>query len=230
MLRALLPLILAALAPLLVAASGFTERSLFGTALEDVFYGFFFRSYPLFFFAIVYGVARVAVDAVEPGPRRALRSFSAPLAVALLLVACLYPTFGGLVLRPGYMTGGVSFLRGVPAVVAVVLGAGAAAFVFSLVLGISRALARLRVRFRWSSFGKAALSFFALWLGGVILLAAGRYGFIPTTGWPARALPAGDALRTAILVTLALLPHTLVTASGRGGSPEVPAKSALMRG
>ncbi len=35
--RILLPLILAALSPLLVAALGFTERSQFGTAHDDVF-------------------------------------------------------------------------------------------------------------------------------------------------------------------------------------------------
>jgi hypothetical protein len=208
--RALLPLILAALAPLLVAATGFTERSPFGTALEDIFYGFFFRCYPLFFFAIVYGVARVVAAAAEPGKRRAFRSFTAPLAVALFLVACLYPTFGGIVLRPGYMTGGVSFLRGMSAEVATVLGAGAAALAFGLVLGIGSALARLRVSWGWRALGRAGLSFLVLWLGGIVLLAAGRYGFDPLGGWPARPLSLEGGAKAAALVALALLPHARV--------------------
>jgi hypothetical protein len=213
--RTFLPLILAALSPLLVAALGFTERSLFGTALEDVFYGFFFRSYPLFFFAIVYGVARIVTAATEPGQRRALRSFTTPIAVALFLVACLYPTFGGIVLRPGFMTGGVSFLQNVPALGAVVLGAGAAALVFALVIGIMSALARLQVRIGWRSVGRAALSFLALWLGGIILMAAPRYGFDPVAGWPMRPLSLAAGAKAAALVALALLPHALVLLARR---------------
>jgi hypothetical protein len=226
--RAILPLVLAALSPLLVAALGFTERSLFGTALEDVFYGFFFRAYPLFFFAVVYGVARVVAAAFEPGPRRALRSFTTPIAVALLLVACLYPTFGGLVLRPGFMTGGVSFLRSVPAAGAVVLGAGAAAFAFAVALGLSSALARLRVTLRWRAFGGAILSFLALWLGGVILVIAPRYGFDPVAGWPMRPLSFAAGAQAAALVGLALLPHALVLLArrpARAAGPDLAARA-----
>jgi hypothetical protein len=227
--RTFLPLILAALSPLLVAALGFTERSLFGTALEDVFYGFFFRSYPLFFFAIVYGVLRIVMAATEAGPRRALRSFTTPIAVALFLVACLYPTFGGVVLRPGFMTGGVSFLRSVPATGAVVLGAGAAAFVFALALGLTSALARLGATFRWQAFGRAILSFLALWLGGAILVLAPRYGFDPAAGWPMRPLSFAAGAKAAALVALALLPHALVLLARRPARTPAPDLAARAR-
>jgi len=215
MLKSLLPLLLAALAPLAVAATAFTERSFIGTALEDRFYGFFFRSYPLFLFAIVYGVARIVTAAVaEPGARRALRSFTAPIAVALFLAACLHPTFGGIVLRPGYMTGGMSFVRGQGGQVATVLGAGAAALVFSLVLGLAVAVATLRAGMSWRRLGRAVAGFLALWLGAVILLLPARWGLDPVGRWPAVPLPLAGAVEAAAWVALALAPHALVHAFG----------------
>jgi hypothetical protein len=211
---ALLPLLAASLSPLLVAAAGFTERSLIGTALEEHFYGFFFRSYPLFLFAVVYGSARIAVAAVTaPGTRRLLRSFTAPLALALFLLACLYPTFGGFVLRPGYMTGGMSFVRGQSGAAASILGAGAAALVYGLALGLCTALATLRLRPRWRALLGALASFLALWLGAAVLLLPGRFGFDITGPWPAAPLTLPLAWKAAGLVALALAPHAILSLS-----------------
>ncbi len=219
---ALVPLLLAALAPLVVAAIGFTERSLIGTALEEHFYGFFFRAYPLFLFAVVYGAARIAVAAVAaPGGPRALRSFAAPLAIALFLAACLYPTFGGFVLRPGYMTGGMSFIRGQSGLVASLLGAGAAALVYGLALGLCAALATLRATLRWRALGRALASALALWLGAAILLLPARFGIDATGPWPAAPLRAPQALVAAVIVALALAPHAIVSAL-RGRSQSRP--------
>ncbi|HEX2556519.1 MAG TPA: hypothetical protein VHL98_22705 [Microvirga sp.] len=209
---ALLPLLVAALTPLLVSAAGFTERSLIGTALEEQFYGYFFRTDPLFLFAVVYGVLRILAAAVaEPGGPRALRSFTAPLAAALFLAACLYPTFGGFVLRPGFMTGSMSFLTGRSGLAAALLGAGAAGLVYGLALGLCSALARLRAAFRWRAFGRAAAGFLALWLGAAILLLAPRFGIDAAGLWPAAPLPLARAATAAGLVALALAPHALVT-------------------
>jgi hypothetical protein len=209
---AFLPLVVAALAPLLVAATGFTERTLIGTALEEYFYGFFFRSYPLFLFAVVYGTTRIAVTAVAaPGGRGVFRSFTAPLALALFLLACLYPTFGGFILRPGYMTGGMSFITGQSGLVASLLGAGAAALVYGLALGLATSLATLQVRLRWRSLGRAVAAFLALWLGAAILLGPARFGIDATGPWPAAPLPMPQALRAALAVALALAPHAVLT-------------------
>src|SRR5215207_7844178 len=87
-LHAFVPTLVAAVAVLLVAAVGFTQRSFIGTALEEYFYGFFFRSYPLFLFAVIYGAVRIVTAAMtEPGAGKALRTFSTPLALLLFLAA-----------------------------------------------------------------------------------------------------------------------------------------------
>ncbi len=212
---ALAPVIAAVLAVVLVAGVGFTERSLFGTALEDRFYGFFFRSYPLFLFAAVYGAARIVAAAVaEPGARKPLRAFTTPLAVLLFLAACFYPTFGGIVLRPGYMTGGMSFVRGQSATVSIVLGAGAAAFAYGAVLGVCVLLARLSLGFGWHKIGRVILRFGALWLGALVLLAPGRFGADLTGPWPAGPLSGLEAAAVACVVAVALLPHALAVAAG----------------
>ncbi len=207
------PVVLAALSVPLAALLGFSERSFFGTALEDQFYGFFLRGYPLFLFAVAYGAARIVTAAVaEPGPRRPLRAFTAPVALALFLAASVYPSFGGVILRPGFFTGGVGFLQGLNAHAAAVLGAAAAAFTFGLVLGACTILATLRVRRSWATLGEAVLSFLALWVGAVILLGPQRLGIDLVGAFPQRPLTLGQAGLVAALVALAVLPHALVKA------------------
>jgi hypothetical protein len=220
LLRSVAPLLVAVLAVLLVWAAGFTERSFIGTALEDHFYGFFFRNYPLLLFAIAYGVARIVAAATEPGRARGLRAFTTPLAVALFLIAHLYPTFGGVVARPGYAVAGMSFLQGQPAELALVLGAGAAALVYGLCLGAAVILGRLRLRWHWTALGFVVLSYLALWLGAVILLGSVRWGGDILAGWPVRPLAGGAAAKAAAVVALAFLPHACVVAWARRRSPK----------
>jgi hypothetical protein len=215
-----IPVAFAALSVLAAAALGFSERSFLGTALEDQFYGFFFRSYPLFLFVVSYGAARIVVAALtEPGRRRVLRALTAPPAVALFLAACIYPSVGGFVLRSGFAAGGVSFLQGLNAHAAAVLGAGAAAFMFGLVLGICTLLATLRFRFRRRGLADALLSFLALWVGAAILLAPQRLGVDLLGAFPLRPLGFAQALPLAGLVALAVLPHALVQARRTGPAP-----------
>jgi hypothetical protein len=215
LLAAVVPVAAVLLFVALVFATGFSERSFFGTALEDRFYGFFFRAYPLFLFAAAYGAARIlAAAASEPGARKTLRTFSTPLALLLFLAACFHPTFGGLVLRPGYMAGGISFLRGQSATVAVVLGAGAAAFAFGTILGVCGLLARLSLGFRWRRIGRVLVRFLALWLGAVVLIAPGRLGIDPVGSWPMGPLAGSFALKTAAIAVLAFLPHAIAVAWG----------------
>jgi hypothetical protein len=207
MISAFIPLLTAVIAVFLVALLGLTQRSLFGTPVEDVFYGFFFNGHPLFIFAVVYGLARIVVAAFET-PWAWIKGLTLPLAMALLLLVSLYPTFGGLVLRGGFMTSSMSFLQGVNLSVATVLGAGIGAFTFGAVMGAGAIIARLKLRFGRHAFGMAVLSFLALWLGALMFVgyrALGLHG-----AWPRAPLGMMDAIKTAALATLAALPHTLV--------------------
>jgi hypothetical protein len=221
LLEALVPVVVSLLGIALVWVTGLTERSFFGTVFEDHFYGFFFRSFPLLLFAMLYGAARiVTAAATEPGPRRGLRAFTTPVGVALFLVASLYPTFGGFVARPGFAAGAVSFQRGQSASVALVLGAGAAAFMFGLFMGLGVIIARLRLSLRWRALGGAVMSFLALWLGAVILLAAQRLDTGLLGNWPMMPLSSTSSLTIAGIVVLTLAPHalTVVLRAHREGS------------
>jgi hypothetical protein len=153
----------------------------------------------------------------EPGARKAVRAFSTPLALLLFLAACFYPTFGGVILRPGYITGGMSFLRGQSATVAVVLGAGAAAFAFGTILGLCGLTARLSLAFDRRKAGRVVVRFLTLWLGAVVLVAPPRLGTDPVGSWPMGPLNGSFALKTAAIAVLALLPHALAVAAGRPG-------------
>lgn len=210
-LRTWAPLIAALGAVGLVSATGLTQRSLYGTPLEDRFFGFFLDRYPLFLFAVVYGVARTLVTALEP-PRHWGRIITGPLGVAVFLAFCLHPTFGGLVLRPGYMTGTVAFLNGIPTPLAIAAGSAASALVFGLSLGLAVMLARLRRPVPgWRALGRSAAVILALWLGAVILAMPWALGVPVARGWPAQPLSGEAALLTLAVVALALLPHALLT-------------------
>lgn len=204
------PLLLALACIALAALAGLTQRSLFGTPLEPYAYGFFLDRYPLFAFAIVYGAARIGLAAVEPGPRRWPRFVGVPLGLALFLAACLHPTFGGLVIRPGYMAGSMAFVRNTPLPAAFALGALASALAYGLALGGGSALARWRLAIGWRPLGRGLLGLAALWWAALVLAAPRALGMDATAGWPAAAFAASAALTAAALVVLALLPHALL--------------------
>jgi len=208
--RAALAIAVVLLAVALVATTGLTQRSLLGTPIEDVFYGFFFDRYPLFAFAILYGVARLASIALEPG-RGPVRLLTAPLAVALLLAVCLVPTFGGFVVRAGFFSGGMSFLRGQTVEAGYVLGAAMAALTFGLALGLGGALIRLRLALSKRAILRALLAFAALWWAALLIAAPRALGLDGAGGWPARPMGAEAALGSAALLASALLPHALLS-------------------
>jgi hypothetical protein len=211
-----IPAVCAVLAVFLCAATGFTQQSLFGTVLEDAFYGFFFESYPLFLFAVVYGAARIVAEAAaKSGRGRFWRVGTVIPAMALFLLACLYPTFGGVVLRSGYATASMSFLRGQTADAALVLGAGASALTYATVLGLCTALATVRIRMGRRAIGKALASLVALWFGALILQAPARFGYDVLAGFPLRPLGWSEALAVAALVAIAALPDVVISRSGR---------------
>jgi hypothetical protein len=111
------------------------------------------------------------------------------------------------------MAGGISFVRGQSALVATVLGAGAAALAYGTILGLGVLLARLSLRFRWRKAGRVALRFLALWLGAIVLLAPSRLGIDPVGTWPMGPLAWMSALKAAAVVLLAILPHAALVAA-----------------
>lgn len=220
---------LAALA--LVAATGLSQRSALPALAEPFAYGFFLERYPLFAFALVYGLVRIVAAVSAPGPASPVRRAVLGLAgLALLAAAALYPTFGGLVLRAGYATGSMAFLTNTPLWGAYALGAAVAALLFGLALGLPVALATLRRRAPeglWPRVRRglagAVLGFLALWFAAALLGLAREAGIGP---WPRRAFAADEALRAGLLLLVAALPHALVVAY-RAARPEPERRPSL---
>ncbi|MHB2206799.1 hypothetical protein [Methylobacterium sp. CM6257] len=194
----------------LVAASGFSQRSPVPETVEPWIYGYFVTRYPLFAFALVYGIAYLVSVAAGPGPASTPRRILFGLAgIIALTLAGLYPTFGGVILRAGFATGGMAFLTHQPLWLAYALGAGVAAALFGGILGLFATAANGPLRPRFSRFGSAALAFLALWFGATLIGSAGSLGVGP---WPSRALRPEEAGLAGLLLVVAALPHaTLAT-------------------
>ena len=207
-----LPLALAVAASLLAALAGLTQRSLIGTPLEPHAFGFFLDRYPLFALAIIYGLARLLSVALgEPGRLPWARLATAPLAMAALLAVCLFPTFGGFVIRAGFFSGGMSFLQGQSVAGGYLLGTAMAALVYGLVLGLGVMLVRLSVTLTKRAAFRALLAYLALWWGALVIAAPRALGLEPFGDWPALPLSGAAALAMAGLALVAFAPHALLS-------------------
>lgn len=196
------------LALALVAASGLSRRSGLPEALEPYAYGFFLDHYPLFAFALVYGGARIVAASAGPGPSGAARRIVFALAgLVVLALGGLYPTFGGLVLRGGFATGGMAFLTGQPLWLAYAMGAAVAASMLGGIVGAAVLAANRPLRPTLRRIGWGALSFLCLWFGAGVIGLAHRFGFGP---WPARAMTGTEVGLAAGLLMLAMAPHSLL--------------------
>lgn len=201
--------ILAMLAALaLVAATGFSQRSALPEIVEPWVFGFFAGRYPLFGFALIYGVAHLVTEAAGPGPASRPRRVLFGLAGAVaLLAAGLYPTFGGLILRAGFATGGMAFLTHQPLWVSYVLGAAVAAAVFGSVLGLFAIAANRPIRPRLGRLVFGLLAFAALWFGAGLIGLSDSLGLGP---WPRRPLRLEEAGLAALVLVVAALPHAVL--------------------
>ena len=189
----------------LVAATGFSQRAALPEMVEPWIFGYFATRYPLFAFALVYGVAHLARAAAGPGPASVPRRLLfGGLGAAVLLGAGLYPTFGGLILRAGFATGGMAFLTHQPLWLAYGLGAGVAAGLFGAILGLSAIATNRPFRPRLHRIGFGALAFLALWFGAAVIGLSDTVGSGP---WPRRAFAPGEAGLAALLLVVAALPH-----------------------
>ena len=215
------PLLAALTALFAVFLTGFDQRSAMPPDVAARFYGFFLDRYPLFAFALVYGLARILAAALAPGPASLPRRLiGAAIGLALLLGVSLHPTFGGMVLRAGFGTGSGAFLNGTPMTLAYAMGAAAAAGVFGLALGLGVLLtgrapappARSRLRGAGRALLNCLTAFLALWFAAAVIGLARDAGFGP---WPRRLLDARDLVVAAALLTVAALPHMVLVAARR---------------
>ena len=203
------PILAMLLALALVAATGLSQRSALPEAVEPWVFGYFAGRYPLFIFALVYGLGHLARVAAGPGPASMPRRIAFGVAgAAVLMLAGLYPTFGGVILRAGFATGGMAFLTHQPLWLAYALGAGVAATLFGGILGLFAIMANRPLRPRLRRFGAGALAFLALWFGAAVIGLSGTLGLGP---WPHRALRIDEAGLAAVLLVAAALPHAALT-------------------
>jgi hypothetical protein len=212
------PILAMLIALALVAATGLSQRSAVPERVEPWIFGYFVTRYPLFAFALVYGVAHLVRTAAGPGPASMPRRILfGVLGAAVLLAAGLYPTFGGLILRAGFATGGMAFLTHQPLWLAYGLGAGVAASLFGGIVGFFAIAANRPLRPRLRRVGSGALAFLALWFGAALIGLSGSLGVGP---WPLRALRPGEAALAALVLVIAALPHwVLATALRHRRSP-----------
>ncbi|MGU3537142.1 hypothetical protein [Methylobacterium sp. A54F] len=209
------PLAAALLALGLAAATGFDQRGTLPPLVERHFYGFFLDRYPLAAFALVYGLAHILVLGLGPGPAGwPRRLLGTAVGLCLLTAAGLYPTFGGVILRSGFATGGVAFLQGLPMAGAYALGAAATAFSFGGILALSAIMANraLWPRAGWrravtGTLASLVLRFLALWFAAALLGLAPSLGFGP---WPHRAMRLPEAGIGAVLLVVGFIPHAIL--------------------
>ncbi|MCC0805416.1 hypothetical protein FPV16_04135 [Methylobacterium sp. W2] len=207
------PLAAAGLAVCAAAVTGLSQASALPPEIAARFYGFFLQQYPLFTFALIYALARIVAMAATSTASRLRRVVGALVGATLLFALSLYPTFGGLVLRAGFATGGMTFLTYQPMNAAFAIGAAASAFVFGSALAVSRILIgggasapswgrRLAVGLFHCGTG-----FLALWFAFAVIGQAHPAGFGP---WPRRALSVGETGVGVSLVLAAFLPHAIL--------------------
>ncbi|GEO99657.1 hypothetical protein [Methylobacterium haplocladii] len=208
----------AALAALIAAfLTGFDQSTPVPAEVGTRFYGFFLDHYPLYAFAIVYALVRVIAAAVAPGPSAVLRRvLGAAVGLAAILGLSLHPTFGGLVLRGGFMTGGMAFLNQVPMMAAYAFGAAVAASALGFAMGLGVLIAgqparepASRLRRFGRSLGTLFSRFLALWYALAVLGFARTIGLGP---WPRRPLDSSDVALVAACLVVAFLPHVLISA------------------
>ncbi|SFL43997.1 hypothetical protein [Methylorubrum salsuginis] len=213
------PLAAALLALVATYLTGFDQRTTMPPDVAARFYGFFLDRYPLYAFALVYGLARLLTAMLAPGPSGVPRRLVGGLVgLALLLAASLHPTFGGMVLRTGFDVGAIAFMNATPMPLAYALGTAGAALAFGLPVGLGVVLTGHRGHAPVGGWlrraGRGALrglaGFLALWFGAAVIGFARDAGFGP---WPRGPLRAGDLAVAALLLTLAALPHMLLVAT-----------------
>ncbi|TVR08987.1 MAG: hypothetical protein EA385_08625 [Salinarimonadaceae bacterium] len=205
------PLVAVCLAAAAIGVFGVSRFELTSGPLGFVFFSFFFDTFAPLSLAIVYGVARLSCVAVfEPGRARLLRVATAPLAIGAFLAITLYPTFGGLVARAAFFSGGMAFVQGQAMLTAYPLGIAVATLLFGLMLGAGIVAIRLRLAISPADIGFGILRFASLVFAGCVLVAPGWTGVALYGDWPVWPLSGGEAATLAAAGFAAFLPHALI--------------------
>ncbi|MCC5978053.1 MAG: hypothetical protein JJU21_08320 [Salinarimonas sp.] len=212
---ALLPLAVAVIAAAALGFGGVSRFEIQAGPFAPVLYGFFFDAFAPLIVLVIYAVARiVAVASFEPSDLALARLVTAPLAVAALLAAALYPSFGGIIARAAFFAGGMMFVEGIVLAVAWLIGIAFAAIVFGIVLGAGVIFVRLgfaeSVRTRRARLASGLMRYGALVFAGLVLLLPGWSGVALYGDWPVWPMEAGEAAALAGLSLLALAPHALI--------------------
>lgn len=195
---ALFPLVVTLVAVVWTYATGVTSRTI-ESAVDSpwLILGIYADRFPVLAYAIVFVIARLFVLIfVARRPMILLRLVLFVPAVALVLAATLYPTFGGIVARPGFIGGGFSLVN------SAVTGAGAGFLlggaIAGVVLGFVTGLARALIDWSWSfTWGKPLRALLAL-------LAYAFMGASLAIGWSALSA-AGALFPRAPLTTVELI-------------------------
>ncbi|QCI63730.1 hypothetical protein [Phreatobacter stygius] len=170
---ALVPLVVTLGAIVATYVTGTTARSI-ETAVGSPYliFGFFADRFPALAFAIIFVLVRLLVVAiVATRPNILFRLLLLIPAVLLVLVAALYPTFGGIIARPGFMGGGFSMLDGriTGADAGFLLGGAISGVMLGLVTGFARGLIDWSWGFTWGRLARVILAFVAYAALGAVL-------------------------------------------------------------
>jgi hypothetical protein len=210
-----LPLAVAVIAAAALGFGGISRFEIQAGPFAPILHGFFFDAFAPLIVLVIYAVARIiAVSLIEPSDLALARFVTAPLAVAALLAAALYPTFGGVIARSAFFAGGMMFVEGMILGAAWLIGVAFAAIVFGIVLGAGVIVVRLGFgepgRPRRARLATGLMRYAALVFAGLVLLLPGWSGVDLYGDWPAWPMQPGEAAALAGLSLIALAPHALI--------------------
>lgn len=213
---ALAPLVVTLGAIIATYATGTTARSI-ETAVGSPYLilGFFAERFPALAFAVIFVLVRVLVVAIlAHRPNILMRLLLLIPALALLLAAALYPTFGGIIARPGFMGGGFSLLdariTGVDA--GLLLGGAISGVMLGLVTGLARMIVDWSWGFTWGRLARVILAFIAYAAMGALL--AWGWGTLEQAGalFPRAPLTLIETIGLIGMIIVATAPQIVVAA------------------
>lgn len=215
---AFVPLLAATGAVIAAQATGTTVRTI-QNALDTpwLIFGLFADRFSVLAFAIIFVLARLLVLVfVATRPHVLLRAPLLAIAAAIVLVATLYPTFGGFVARPGFIGGGVTLINSVVAhpTLATLIGGAVAGLMLALVTGLARLFIDWSWGLTWGKIGRGLLALIAYLFMGAVL--AGGWSVIAAGGalFPRAPMTIVEAIGLIGLLIVATAPQVMTAALG----------------
>jgi hypothetical protein len=180
-------------------------------------FGYFSERFPILAFAIVFVLARLVVLAIRARrPRLLIRLPLLVLALAFVLFSALYPTFGGVIARPGFLAGGLSLVdaRVVGGDVALLLGGAVSGVMLAFVTGFARALIDWSWGLTWGRLMRAVLALIAYAVMGTLLAWGWSTLEAARSAFPRGPLSLVDTIALTGLIIVATAPQIVVAALG----------------